>query len=89
VQGEQSFFWDAYVETIDSILVPAVEAIEPVARHALWLETDGGWDWHYDHKDEVGTLIYNADDIVIYLRNQLLTAAGNFENSAIRRYRER
>ncbi len=91
VQGEQSIFWGVYLATIDALLAPAVQAMDPVVRHALWLKTEGGQDWKFDHDDEddVGPPTFNTDDIIEYLNERVLTAAGNFENSAIRRHRER
>ena len=86
VQRERAFDWNDYVETINSYLVPAVIALEPDDRRALWLETRVGWDWQYDHRDKRGTPPVDVDDIVVYLKDHLLTAAENFEDKNTRGY---
>ena len=78
VQRERSSDWDHCVATINSYLVPAVIALRPDERLGLWFETKAGWDWQYDHRDRRGTPPVDDDDIVVYLKDRLLTAAARF-----------
>jgi hypothetical protein len=51
VQGDESLAWHDYVDVIETILVPAVAALEPAEKELVWLETDAGRDWK-DQYDE-------------------------------------
>jgi hypothetical protein len=86
VQRERSFHWNDYVETINSFLVPAVIALTPDERRALWFETRAGWDWQYDHRGRRWTPPVDVDDIVVYLKDHLLVAAREFQDKNTRRY---
>ena len=52
VQSEESVFWGTYLETVEGILLGLVEALNRAERLALWAETDEGWDYVYDHRDD-------------------------------------
>ena len=45
VQGEQSFYWEAYEDTIDSVILSELRKLPEVELCALWLQTDEGTDW--------------------------------------------
>jgi len=55
VQGDESMSWHDYVELIESILIPAVDALDAIEQRIVWLATAGGQEW----KPEVKAL---ADD---------------------------
>jgi hypothetical protein len=86
VQRERSAAWDHCVATINSCLVPAVIALRPDERLGLWFETKAGWDWQYDHRDRRGTPPVDVDDVVVYLKDRVLSAAAEFEDKNTRRY---
>lgn len=93
-QAEHSVYWDAYIETIESLLVQAVNALTPVERQNLWLRTDNGeeWEGENDVSEGAGADIAKPpvylDDIVDYLKDRLLTTAYDYENVNIRDYLE-
>ena len=92
VQGEQSFFWDTYVETMEGGLAGHVEMLGADARLALWTLTDSGLDYIDDHEtdDEAGLDIpVDADEIVAMLMDGLLSAAANHESPSISRFLQR
>lgn len=92
VQDEQSCFWDTYVETIESLLAGYVAMLDPDARMALWAVTDEGWDYIYDHRAEdvgVGDVPVMAEEIVVKLKDALLSAAADFENPRISKFMAR
>lgn len=92
VQDEQSFFWETYVETIESLLAGYLEMLDTNARIALWTLTEGGRDYIDDHStdDEAGLNIpVDADEIVAMLRDGLLSAAANHESRSISRFLQR
>lgn len=89
VQDEQSFFWDTYVETMKSLLTGYVDLLDQNARLALWSSTDEGWSYLYDHRDDedgVDDVPVSAEEIVLKLNDQLLSAAADFENSRIAKF---
>ena len=89
VQGEQSFFWDTYVETMEGLLEGYAELLNPDARMALWAVTDQGWDYIADHHaDEQGAAQAPLDmhAIVDLLRDKLLAAAADFSNQRVERF---
>ncbi len=92
VQDEQSFFWDTYVETMESLLSGYVELFNRDARLALWAVTDEGWAYIYDHHaDDEG--VEDApvveDEIVAKLKDELLSAAASYSNQRITKFLQR
>ncbi len=51
VQGEESFFWDEYIQTVEDVLAGALKSARPLESTAIWLQTDEGRDWLYE-KDQ-------------------------------------
>jgi len=89
VQDEQSCFWDTYVETIESLLDGYVAMLDPDARLALWALTDEGCDYIYDHRAEdvgVGDVPVMSEEIVVKLKDSLLSAAADFEHPRIAKF---
>lgn len=89
VQDEQSFFWDTYVEMIESLLAGYAEGLTPAARMALWAVTDQGWDHIADHHaDDQGAaqVPVDMDAIVGMLKDKLLASAADFSNQKIERF---
>lgn len=89
VQGEQSFFWDTYVETIEGLLEGYAELLNPDARIALWAVTDQGWDYIADHHaDDQGAAQapVEMDAIVDMLKDKVLAAAADFSNQRVERF---
>ena len=92
VQDEQSFFWDTYVETMESLLSGYVELLDRDARLALWAVTDEGWAYIYDHHADDGG-VEDApvveDEIVAKLKDELLSAAASYSNHRITKFLQR
>jgi hypothetical protein len=89
VQGEPSYEWDVYVETMETIVGGLIEELPRSARLALWLKTDQGCDWLHDHRDdergEDAAPLCN-DEITAVLMSGLLEKARDFQNDRISRY---
>ena len=45
MQGEQSYYGEAYEDTIDSVILSELRKLPEVELRALWLQTDEGEDW--------------------------------------------
>lgn len=92
VQDEQSFFWETYVETMESLLAGYVEFLDRDARLALWTATDEGWDYIYDHHaddDGVADVPVVEHEIVAKLKDELLSAAASYSNQRIAKFLQR
>lgn len=92
VQDEQSVFWEAYVETMESLLAGYVELLDRDARLALWTATDAGWDYIYDHHaddDGVADVPVVEDEIVAKLKDELISAAASYSNQRIAKFLQR
>lgn len=89
VQGEESFYWDTYLDVIDDLLTAFVEELSQQDRLALWLRTEAGYDWLDEVNDgnadgtEPPVLIDQVSDD---LKSDLLARAADFESTATRRY---
>lgn len=89
VQGEQSFYWDTYVETMGGLLEGYAELLNPDARMALWAVTDQGWDYIADHHADVQgapQVPVEMDAIVDMLKDKVLAAAADFSNQRVERF---
>ena len=87
VQYEQSFYWDAYDETVRGILRGYVAELPKHEREAIWLETDAGVDWRFEEPEERDPRPVSEEDILDYLAQEYVYAeAGRWSNSRIRDY---
>ena len=91
VQDEQSFFWDAYDETVRSFVSGYVEELQSHEKLVLWFQTEEGWDWLYDHgegNNEHPPVF--VDDILQYLAQEYIyKKADKWTNERIRAYLDR
>lgn len=88
-QGEESFYWSAYQETINQILLYEVNQLDHASLLALWAQTDDGFDWLYDHHaDDNGLekVAVDIDTVVTYLNLHLLQEAADENNERVQRY---
>lgn len=90
VQGEESMFWSAYVDTIDSILMGRIKMLDRDEQLALWVMTDSGWDYVYDHHaDESGSeadIPLDLTEIVDMIRDEIMIKAADYESPTIDAY---
>lgn len=91
VQREESVLWEIYQETIESLIINAVKELDAATQQAIWLQTEEGWDWKWDHGDEEGASIpITLEPIVVYvLKDFVLAAAADWTNKRIEHYLER
>lgn len=89
VQGEESFYWDTYLDVIDDLLTGFVEELSPQDRLALWLRTEAGYDWLDEVKRgnaDGNQPAVSIDQVSDYLKSDLMTSAADFQSTATRRY---
>jgi hypothetical protein len=97
VQGEESFYWEAYQETVRTSVLGRLEALGYHDLASLWLQTDNGCDWDVEN-DEADTPLsqrltaapcvpYDLNDIATYLVSEyVLRFAENYTNKNIEAY---
>lgn len=89
VQGEESFYWDAYKATITAFYEGSVEDLKRHEQLALWLQTDSGlrwWDDHGEERDSGRTAVVDVEDIGRHLWGYAWRAADEYENKRIRQF---
>jgi hypothetical protein len=84
VQGEESAFWDAYVEQMELFLHHEIAKLPTLEREALWLQTDAGHDWEYDDERKGNEPPVYVGDIIDAILSQVLARAADWSNPAIR-----
>jgi hypothetical protein len=91
VQHDQSFFWDAYDNTVRSIVTAYIEELQSHEKLVLWFQTEQGWDWLYDHvEDSDEDLPVFDEDIVKYIvQEYVYYKANDWTNERIRAYLDR
>ena len=88
-QCEHSFFWQTYLDCIDTFIAARLEDLQPYELDALWLLTREGDDWAYEDEDRRETYPVLRDQVVSSLQDEVLTQALDWSNDRIARYLER
>jgi hypothetical protein len=88
VQGEHSFFWETYLEMIETFVVGHVDELPLAMQRVLSMDTDVGDDW-LDDPEEGGVVPIFADDMAAMLAGDVLALAADFESPSIERYKAR
>lgn len=90
VQGEQSFMWGVYLDTIRQFIGHELELLDRQIKQAIWLQTNEGSDWEYDNEEneqEEDSVPFCEDEIVKYiLQDYILQSAANWNNEQIEEY---
>jgi hypothetical protein len=90
IQGERSFHWDAYEETVVQWVASEVALLPPHERDAVWLQTPAGESWDTEDEESREPYPVLADEVVGYLTNEYIyRQAGDWTNGRIRQYLER
>jgi hypothetical protein len=90
VQYEESFYWDAYDQTVRAIVGAHIARLPKHEREALWLLTDAGSDWEWKEPEDREADPVRDDDIIDWVTREYVYAeAGTFSNARIRAYVER
>lgn len=88
-QLEESIYWSAYLEVIDTFIGARLDELKVYEREALWLLTNEADDWDSEDEDQRDKNPVSFSDILNDLRDELLSAACDWSNARIIRYRER
>ena len=90
VQSEQSFFWDAYDDTVRSLVSAYIEKLPYHEKSALWFQTDDGWDWLYDQdeKSDEKPPVFDHDIVQYIVQKYIYDEAGAWSSNSIDSYLE-
>lgn len=88
VQGEESFYWDTYLDTVSSLILKEISSLDEEIKQAIWFQTEEGLYWEDDEEDQED--IFDEDQISEHiLKEYILSAAGNWTNQRIEKYLDR
>jgi hypothetical protein len=90
VQHQDSFYWDAYDETVRGIVRAQLAHLSKDEKEAIWLQTEAGLDWTC--KEEVDRNAAPVCDNEIaewFVEEYIYDAAKNWSNPRIRAYLDR
>jgi len=88
-QWEHSFYWGAYLATIEAFIEARLETLRPYELDALWLLTREGDDWDSELEEEREIYPVMRCDVQAYLQDELLSLACDWSNDRISQYLER
>lgn len=96
VQGEESFFWDAYQTVMHDAILGALMTVEQRDLASLWLQSEEGWSWSWDMENEdpaIGNdaakaeateIPFDQEEIAKYIiQEHLMVRAENYSNQRI------
>ena len=88
VQGQESFFGEAYLDTITGVILGHLETIDKEVKDAIWLQTQNGMEWESKAEDNE-KITCSEDDITEYLLHDfVLSAAADWTNARIEKYKD-
>jgi hypothetical protein len=87
-QGEESVSWESYLDLMRKLIEQQLSKLKPHEVGALWLQTPEGERWsEEDHRADKRS-IHLGDVVEHVLETYVLSAACDWENSRIRKYKE-
>ena len=90
VQDEESFFGDAYIDTISSLISKEINYLDEEIKQAIWFQTDEGLYWDEDEDEDQREPYFDDNEILRHiLSNYIIPSADNWTNLRIKKYLER
>jgi hypothetical protein len=87
VQHEQSYAWDAYDDTVRSLVDSKLDKLPLHERGALWLQTQEASYWEDEDEEERDPYPVDADNTIDYLMEEYIySEAGQWSNSRIQAF---
>ena len=88
IQYEESLFWSAYDETVQSFVFAYIEELKSHEKLVIWLQTEQGWDWAYDYEEQNDNYPpVLVEDVAQYITQEYIySKAGSWSNNRIRNY---
>jgi inorganic triphosphatase YgiF len=90
IQSVTSTFWNAYDDTVRTIVEAQLAKLSDHEREAIWLQTDAGINWSCEEMDDLNVPPTCDADIVDWVTNEhVYGEAANWSNVRIRTFIER
>jgi len=89
VQAEESFFWDAYVDTVKQAISGALLNVRHLEMVAMWLESDNACDWLADNEDGKELPAVFEPDVVEVVYDKVHSLADRSRHPRVVRYLSR
>lgn len=88
VRAGEMPFWSAYEAAMRDAILGALPSLCAEDRVALWLKSDPGRDWRYEHDDDKwGSPPVDDEEIAAFvIRDYLVPMADNYSNGRIERF---
>ena len=88
IQYEESLFWSAYDETVQSFVFAYIEELKSHEKLVIWLQTEQGSDWPYDYEEQNDNYPpVLVEDVAQYITQEYIySKAGSWSNNRIRNY---
>ena len=87
VQFQESFYWSAYLYTLDSLVTFYVEELKEYEQLAIWFQTDEGWGWSRataeEREDFPGVSI---EEVCQYIEAKVKEQADEWTSKSIEEY---
>lgn len=87
VQGDRSFYWDAYVDTVEQMLHHDVESLSTDVEMAIWFQSENGYLWDAGEDGQPETVF--EDVIKHILHEYIYVEAARWKNERIEAFLER
>ena len=89
MQSEESYAWDAYLETMKPHIAYEVERLPRPEQEAIWLQTSQADDWDAEQEETPTSVPICFDDITEYILHEyVLRKASDYQNKRIVKYLE-
>lgn len=90
LQGDESFYWESYVEIIETCVEERLQGLRRYELEALWLLTPEADEWECMEQGERDVYPVFEGDVVRYLvETRVFPSACDWSNASIRGYLDR
>lgn len=86
VQGEESFFWEEYQETVKQVAHGVVSRLTRLESTAIWLQSDEAIDWMVEHEEGSELPPVSEADVVEVVYSAIWRLADRSRSSPVVRY---
>ena len=86
VQGQHSWAWGSYLDTVTSLVEKACHGLSRLEGQAVWLQTQQGEDWGIGERDQAEDPPVYMPDVFNHIMKRVLADASDWSNARIEKY---
>lgn len=89
---EGDFLENEIIDSVDGLIKEKIEKLKPdgFILCAVWMQTMRGMDWLAEHESQSDIQpIYDLNDVIEYIRQEVLSKAMNWTNKRIERFADK